>query len=233
MLGNIDVSFATADAEQEFMVLAASHETAEGDALLHAVLSQPNAHYLKKSLRWVLSVAGLEQYELIPGSGALLDQLIANLAEADDRTYVVVGQAHAGASGLPKLIADNITTIAGQQLAMAISESDSEPDANALEAEEQLLNLTHTNGRGTQARVINYLVASYLPLHTLVAQQLANGGKLARVQTKRSRLSTNRAVLKVLFSFSNNGQWEQYAVRVDAHGRYPFMVTDVHPATLA
>ena len=39
VLGSIHVSFATVDAEHEFMALAASQESARGDAMLHAVLS--------------------------------------------------------------------------------------------------------------------------------------------------------------------------------------------------
>jgi PatG C-terminal len=113
------------------------------------------------------------------------------------------------------------------------------PDAIAAEqftpaAEElfdRIMQLADNAGAMDEHRALNYLTVRYPAIYAMAAEAYGRNCSLTLVDVRPSRLSSNRRIVDVIFSFTNRSTdvCEKFFVRVDVTEMFPFLVTRMSP----
>jgi len=246
-IGTIEARFPNLSAEKEFAQATGRAGDTAGKTdqqAFQTVLSRPENRYLARQLCWVFKIQGLETYLLVPRDPAdieLLVQAIRPAASPND-IDVVIGTRGPIApptmcNGLmvPIVLFDQIYSFDRDALIKAIPR----PKKTAAEqfgpAAEELFNrimqMTDNAGATNEHRALNYLAMRYPGIYAKAAEEFALDCSLTGVEVRSSRLSGTRAVVDVIFAYTNRNTefTEKFFVRCDVTEEFPFLVNKMSP----
>lgn len=211
---------------------------------LQKVLSEPQNRYLVRHLCWVMTIAGLETYILVPRQPSELDLLVESLRPTHDPKAldIVIGIKGPVASPemcngllLPIVMIDQLYSFDRESLIKAIplpkGVQAKEFAATAAEVLDRILAVTDNAGATDAHRALNYLAVRDPGMYARVAECYGRELSLTAVETRPWSHSTARRIVEVLFTFTQrkNEFVEKYCVRVDVHDEFPFLVSKIAP----
>ncbi len=241
-IGRIEARFPNLAAEKEFaQVTGRTNDTAgkTDQQTFHAVLSKRENRYLARQLCWVLNIQGLETYLLVPRDPTDIDLLveaIRPIASPGD-VDVVIGMRGPIApptmcNGLmvPIVMFDQIYSFDRDALVKAIPRPKKMAAEQFAPAAEELfsriMQMTDNAGATNEHRALNYLAMRYPAIYARTADQYALDSSLTGVEVRTSPLSTSRALVDCIFTYTNRNTefTEKYFVRCDVTEEFPFLV---------
>jgi PatG C-terminal len=245
-LGKIEWRFPSQSVEKEFaQVTGRTDTTGQTDRqAVHSVLSQRQNRYLLRQMCWVFTIEGLATYILQPRDSNDFDLLVEavrptpSLIDVD----VVIGLRGSIAPPelcnglmLPIVYFDQIYSFDRNTLIAAIPRPDTIAAEQFTPAAEELfdriMQLADNAGAMDEHRALNYLTVRYPAIYTMAAEAYGRNCSLTSVDVRPSRLSSNRRIVDVIFSFNNRSTdvCEKFFVRVDVTEMFPFLVTKMSP----
>jgi hypothetical protein len=245
-IGKIEARFPSLSVEKEFAQATGRADTKgmTDSQAMHEVVSRRENRYLARQLCWVMTIASLETYILVPREAADLDLLIEALRAEPKRSDVdvIVGimgpMAPASmCNGLtvPIVAFDQIYSFDVASFIEAIPRPDSiaadQFKAVAEEVFNRVIQVADNAGSADGHRALNYMAMRYPALYAAVAQAYARDASLAAVEVQPSILSGTRQIVDVVFSFSHRstGVTEKQFARIDVTDKFPFLVTKLSP----
>lgn len=245
-IGRIEPRFPRLSVEKEFaQVTGRDHTAGQTDRqVLHSVLSKRENRYLLRQMCWVMSVAGLETYLVVPRDPADLSALVEALRPNPNPQDldVVIGVKGPMAppdmcNGMmvPIVAFDQIYSFDRHGLIQSIPKPEKIAKADFTTAAEELfdriMQLTDNAGATDENRALNYLVVRYHRIYEAVAEAFGRNESLSAVEVRNSSLSGTRKLSEVIFSFTNRTTdvVHKQFVRVDVTEEFPFLVTKLSP----
>jgi hypothetical protein len=244
-LGQVAPRFPSLALEKEFRQIAGRGEN-EGltdREALHSVLRDRGNRYLVRQICWVFLVEGLETYLLSPRDPADFDLLVEAVRAAPDRgdVDVVIGERGPVAppeacNGLtvPLVAFDQIYSFERDTFIESIPRPEGQNqkeaarfEAAARELFDRVMQLADNAGALDEHRALNYLAVRYPAIYAKTTEAFSRNASLTGVEVRPSRLSGQRKVLDVIFSFTSRETdvTEKYFARVDVTEKFPFLVT--------
>lgn len=245
-IGRIEPRFSSLSVEREYaQVVARLDTTGQTDAqIMRQVLRDRENRYLARQMCWVFTVQGLPTYLVSIRDPADLDLLIDAVRDkpAPTDVDVIIGllgplappEACEGLV-LPIAVADHIYSFRRSELIDALpvpEQADQESfRRSAAEVLDRILQLADNSGATDEHRALNYLAVRYQPIYARTAQQHQDQSSLIAVEVRPSRLSGPEKIVDVVLSFRGRATdlTEQFFVRVNMTGEFPFVLTGLQP----
>jgi len=244
-VGRIEPRFPRISVEKEFAQVLARDSTKglPDRKALQSVMSKPQNRYLARQMCWVMSIAGLETYLLVPRDPNDLHLLTESLRPtANPRELDVV----IGVKGpivppevcnglmIPVVAVDQIYSFDRDSLIKSIPEPEKAVDDFSGAAEElfdRIMQITDNAGATDDHRALNYLAMRYHGIYARAAEAFANNASLSAVETRPSPLSGARNIVDVIFSYTNRNTdvTEKSFVRVDVTEEFPYLTSKIAP----
>ena len=198
--------------------------------------------YVARQMCWVMTIAGLDTYILIPRLPSDLDLLIESLRPAPDANAL---DAVIGIKGpvappdmcngllLPILIFDQLFSFDRDALLKELPCPKDADEKNfmaaAAEVLDRILTVTDNAGAMDEHRALNYLVVRDPAIYACVAECHGRNLEWTSVHTRPWRFSTGRKIVEAFFTFTQrqNEFVEKYCVRVDVNDEYPFLASKI------
>jgi hypothetical protein len=245
-IGRIEPRFPSLSVEREHaQVVARLDTTGQTDAqIMRRVLRDREYRYLARQMCWVFSVQGLPTYLVSIRDPADLDLLIDAVREnpAPTDVDVIIGLLGPLAPPevceglvLPIAVADQVYSFERMELIDALpapEQADREGfQRSAAEVLDRILQLADNSGATDEHRALNYLAVRYQPVYARTAQQHQDQSSLVAVEVRPSRLSGPEKIVDVVLSFRGRSTdlTEQFFVRVNVTGEFPFVLTGLQP----
>jgi hypothetical protein len=243
-LGRIEPRFPRLSVEKEFAQATGRAETVNltDRQALQRVLQQNR--YLVRQLCWVMTIAGLETYIVIPRDPSDLNLLVETLRPnpRPGDIDLVVGIRGPLATpemcnGLvvPIVAFDQLYSFDRDSLIASIPRPEAIPVERFAEAAgevfDKIMQMTDNAGATDEHRALNYLTVRYPAIYAAVADAHARNLSLTAVDVRLSTLSGVRNIVDVVFSFTNRATdvVEKQFLRVDVTEEFPFLVTKISP----
>ena len=245
-IGAIEPRFPRPSVEKELAQVRGRAET-EGltdRQALRKVLQDRQNRYLVRQLCWVMTIEGLETYFITPRDPLDFDLLVETLRPSPSPADldVVVGLRGPAASpdmcnGLtvPIVAFDVLYSFDRSSLIKAIPRPEKMPAKEFTDAADELfgriMQMTNNTGNTDAHRALNYLAVRYPAIYAKTAEAFAANASLTAVDVKPSPLSGTRAIVEVIFSYTNRGTdvTEKFFVRVDVTEEFPYLVSKLAP----
>lgn len=248
-LGQIDARYPSLGVEKEFDQVAALINTTgltERQVLKRIISDQQNA-YLLRSLCWLLLVQGLETYILAPRDPqdyAVLRDSYRESPTGEEVDVVIGMRGHIAPPDLcngvavPIVMFDKLYSFTRKTLVDSIPLPDSVTDDQSAHFRDvaggvfdRIVNLADNAGGIDEHRALNYLVGRYPRIYAAVAEASERRASLSGIEVRPSPLSGVRAVVDVIFSFTDRETdvVDKQFTRVDVTEEYPFLVTKLGP----
>jgi hypothetical protein len=248
-LGQIDWRFPTLGLEKEFAQATASPDSAgrTDHQVQSEALTRPELLYLVRQLCWVFVVGGLETYILTPRDPQDFNLLSASVRPKRDPDDIdaVIGVRGPIASpemcnglALPIVVFDQLYSFDRQTLVASIplpeeEEAIDEPHfrSTAKDLFDKIIGLADNAGATDEYRALNYLAVRYPRIYTVTTVMHDNNFSFTGIEVRRSPLTSARAVLDVIFSYTHRTTdvIQKQFVRVDATEEWPFLVKKMGP----
>lgn len=244
-IGTIEPRFPRPSAEKEFAQVAGRVDAAglTDRQLVREVLSARANRYLARQMCWVMTIAGLDAYILVPRDPSDFEFLIDALRPAPspmDLDCVIgvrgpVAQYELCGLAVPIVGFDQIYSFDRDSLIQAIPKPEKmtakEFTPAAAELFDRLMQMTDNLGASDEHRAVNYLAVRYDAIYASAAAAFARNASLTSVDAWPSRLAVTRNVVDVVFTFTDRATdvIEKFLVRVDVTEEFPFLVTRLSP----
>jgi hypothetical protein len=245
-IGRVEMRFPSLSVEKEFAQATGRTDTKglTDRASMRAVLSERANRYIARQVCWVLNIAGLETYILVPRDPADYDQLLEAVRPAPSPLDldVVIGMRGPIAppemcNGLmvPIVAFDQIYSFDRDTLIKALPAAKGAKGKGygtaAGELFDRIMLLTDNAGSTDEHRALNYLAVRYPAVYDTVAAAFDRDSSLTAVDVQSSPLSGTRNIVDVIFSFTNRNTdvVEKFSTRVDVTEEFPFLVTKMSP----
>ncbi|HXP62327.1 MAG TPA: hypothetical protein VN829_17655 [Dongiaceae bacterium] len=243
-LGQIEPRFPRISVEKEFRQAVAQGQTAglTDRQVFQKVLSEPRMGYLVRQMCWVMTIAGLDTYILVPRCPCDFAPLLESLRPAPDANALdaIIGTRGPVAPAdmcngllLPIVAFDQLFSFDRDALLKALPRPKDakapEFTATAAEVLDRILTVTDNAGATDDHRALNYLVMRDPAIYACVAECHGRNLEWSSVHTRPWRLSSARKIVEALFTFTQreNEFVEKYCVRVDVNDEYPFLVSKI------
>jgi hypothetical protein len=245
-MGRVEPRFPSLGIEKEYAQATGRAETAglTDPEAFAAVLSERANRYLARQVCWVLTIEGQETYILVPRDPVDFDMLLEAIRAAPrpGDVDVVIGVRGPIAppelcNGLmvPVVVFDQIYSFPRDEFVRAIprpkeiTAKQFEPTAHDLF--DRITQLADNSGAMDDHRALNYLAVRYPAIYTTAVEYHARNFSLTGVEVRASRLSGVRAVVDVIFAYTDRQTdvTEKCFVRVDVTEEFPFLVTRLSP----
>lgn len=242
VVGQIEPRFPKLSVEKEFAQATGQVDTAgltDRQVLLKA-LTDPRNRHLRRQLCWVMTIAGIETYLVVPRQPADVDLLVDSLRSAPDSGALdaVIGTRGPVAPPemcngltLPIVFFDQLYSFDRDSLLKSIPKpanvkADTFANISA-DLLDQILSATDNAGATDEHRAMNYLALRDPNLYAQAADCYSRDLALTSTETRPWRLSTSRKVVEILHTFTHrkNEFVEKYRTRVDVHEEFPFLVS--------
>lgn len=245
-LGRLEPRFPTLAVEKEFAQVVGRGDTAglTDRETLRSLLAERANRYLLRKLCWVFSVQGVETYLLHPRDPLGFDQLLEALRPAPRPTDVDVAIGLLGPVAPPDFCNGlMVPIVALDQLYCFDVDSllGSIPRPKGLKAEQfepaaeellsRIMQMSDNAGASDADRALNYLLVRYPAIYHLAADRFAADTALTSVEVRNSSLSGARAIVDVIFAYTDRKTdvTEKHFVRVDVTEEFPFLVSKLSP----
>ena len=240
-MGRIEPQFPSLGVEKEFAQATGRAKTSglTDRQALHKVLTQPENRYLIRQLCWVLTIAGLENYMLVPRDpsdfGSLVETLRREPGPLD--LDVVIGVRGPLAPPemcnglmLPILAFDQLYSFDRDSFLQSIPRPDDIPEDEfkvmAAEIFDRIMLVTDNAGAADEDRALNYLALRYPAIYERAARSIRQNASLTAIEARKSPLSSTRKIIDVTFAYTDRQTdvTEKYLVSVDATEEFLFLV---------
>lgn len=247
-IGRVRPQFPGLSVEKEFAQALGNLDTTgmTDSEAFHAVVSDRANRYLARQLCWVMVIAGMEMYLLVPRDPSDLDLLIDGIRPrtSPGDLDVVVGvrgpvapPAVCNGMQLPIVIFDQLYSFDRTSLVEAIPQPEGSKqdrkqfEAAAAELFDRMMQLADNTGATDEHRALNYLAIRYPAIYARAARAAQEGSSLSSVEVRSSRLSASRTVVNVIFAYTDRKTdfTDKSFVRVDVTEEFPFLVTKLGP----
>ena len=240
--------FPSPSIEKEFAQSVAAGREATTNLTDQTVLYNALKGYrhLANEVCWVFTVESVEAYILVPREPAVLDEFVEAVkpSQRGIDTDVIIGTRGPMAptemcNGLivPIVVVDHVYSFDKPELIKAIKRpkelkmADEQFRPAAGELFERIQQMGDNVGGTDEHRAVNYLAVRYPQIYTHTADMFAREFSLSALDVRPSRLSGNRKLVNVVFSYTNRNTdvVEQYYVRVDVTEKYPYLDKKLSP----
>jgi len=248
-LGKIDPRFRSMAVEREFAQATGRAETTglTDQQAFYSVLSKKENRYLVRDLCWTLAIEGVAAYILLPKDPLDFDRLVESVKPQQDKAGIDVVVGSKGPVALPEMCAglqvpivgfDQLFSFNREEFIRSIPRPESIPEkqeekfrAAANELFDRILQMADNTGATDEHRALNYLAVRYPAIYANAAEEFERNFSLTGVEARPSRLSGERKIVSVIFSYTNRETdvTEKFFVRVDVSEEFPFMVTKMAP----
>ena len=248
-LGKIDPRFRSMAVEREFVQATGRAETTglTDQQAFYSVLSKKENRYLVRDLCWTLAIEGVAAYILLPKDPLDFDRLVESVKPQQDKAGIDVVVGSKGPVALPEMCAglqvpivgfDQLFSFNREEFIRSIPRPESIPEkqeekfrAAANELFDRILQMADNTGATDEHRALNYLAVRYPAIYANAAEEFERNFSLTGVEARPSRLSGERKIVSVIFSYTNRETdvTEKFFVRVDVSEEFPFMVTKMAP----
>lgn len=239
-LGRIEPRFPRLSVEKEFAQATGRAETVHltDRQALRKVL-QDN-HYLVRQLCWVMTIASLDTYILVPRDPTDLNLIVETLRPNPHPSDIdlIVGIRGPMAppelcNGLivPVVLLDQLYSFDRDSLIESIPRPEKHSadkfKETAGEVFDRIMQLTDNAGGDDDHRALNYLAVRSPAIYAAVVEAHGRDLSLTAVDVRPSTLSSVRKIVEVIFSFTHrtNDVVEKQFIRVDVTEEFPFLVT--------
>jgi hypothetical protein len=211
---------------------------------MHAVLTKRENRYLLRQMCWVMTIAGMETYLLVPrdpGDVPLLLDSIRPAASPLDLDVVIGIKGPIAppdmCNGLmvPIVAFDQIYSFDRAALIKSIPKPEGIAAKDFASAAEELfdrvIQLTDNAGATDENRALNYLSVRYHQIYAEVAEAHSRNESLSGVAVQHSSLSLTRRLVEVIFTFTGRTTdvVRKSFMRVDVTEEFPFLATRLSP----
>jgi len=248
-LGKIEPRFRSMAVEREFVQATGRAETTglTDQQAFYSVLSKKENRYLVRDLCWTLAIEGVAAYILLPKDPLDFDRLVESVKPQQDKAGIDVVVGSKGPVALPEMCAglqvpivgfDQLFSFNREEFIRSIPRPESIPEkqeekfrAAANELFDRILQMADNTGATDEHRALNYLAVRYPAIYANAAEEFERNFSLTGVEARPSRLSGERKIVSVIFSYTNRETdvTEKFFVRVDVSEEFPFMVTKMAP----
>ena len=248
-LGKIEPRFRSMAVEREFVQATGRAETTglTDQQAFYSVLSKKENRYLVRDLCWTLAIEGVAAYILLPKDPLDFDRLVESIKPQQDKAGIDVVVGSKGPVALPEMCAglqvpivgfDQLFSFNREEFIRSIPRPESIPEkqeekfrAAANELFDRILQMADNTGATDEHRALNYLAVRYPAIYANAAEEFERNFSLTGVEARPSRLSGERKIVSVIFSYTNRETdvTEKFFVRVDVSEEFPFMVTKMAP----
>jgi hypothetical protein len=211
---------------------------------MHAVLTKRENRYLLRQMCWVMTIAGMETYLLVPrdpGDVPLLLESFRPAATPLDLDVVIGIKGPIAppdmCNGLmvPIVAFDQIYSFDRASLIKSLPKPEGiaakDFAAAADELFDRVIQLTDNAGATDENRALNYLSVRYHQIYAEVAEAHGRNESLSGVAVQHSSLSLTRRIVEVIFTFTGRTTdvIRKSFVRVDVTEEFPFLTTKLSP----
>jgi hypothetical protein len=186
-------------------------------------------------------------YILLPKDPLDFDRLVESVKPQQDKAGIDVVVGSKGPVALPEMCAglqvpivgfDQLFSFNREEFIRSIPRPESIPEkqeekfrAAANELFDRILQMADNTGATDEHRALNYLAVRYPAIYANAAEEFERNFSLTGVEARPSRLSGERKIVSVIFSYTNRETdvTEKFFVRVDVSEEFPFMVTKMAP----
>jgi hypothetical protein len=245
-IGVVAPRFPRPSVEKEFAQVMSRSETKDltHQQAFRKVIKAPQNRYLLRQLCWVMSIAGIETYVVIPHYQTDFDMLADSVREAASPTdlNVIVGlrgpiapPEMCNGLTLPVVFFDMLYSFERAELIEAIPRPEKMPAKQFTDAAEEMfariVQMTHNTGATDEHRALNYLAVRYPAIYAQIAAEAAANASLSSVSVKKSVLSGARRIVDVIFDYTNRATdvVQKYFVRVDVTEEFPYIISKLSP----
>jgi hypothetical protein len=245
-IGNVEARFPAISLEKEFAQATGRDNTSglTDRQAFQAVLSKPENRYLARQCCYIMTIAGIETYILVPRDysdmALLVGAIRANPSPMD--LDVVIGTKGPIAPPqkcngllLPIVVFDQLYSFDRESLIKSIPKPEKTSAKDFVPAAEEVLDrvmqIADNAGATDEHRALNYLAVRYPAIYAKAADYFAQNCSLRAVDVQGSPVTGARNVLDVIFSYANRATdvVEKCFVRVDVTDEFPFLVTKLSP----
>jgi PatG Domain len=244
-IGHIEAQFPSLAVEREFAQVVSRYDTSglTDQQVLHLVLSERENRYLVRQMCWIFSIQHLPTYVVVPrdpGDLELLVNAIRTTATEDDLEVLIgvlgpIAPPEAcGGVTLPMVAFDQLYSFGRDDLLNGIPRPDGITKEEKVafkgiagELFDRFMQITDNTGSTKEHRALNYLAVRYPAVYFRSLDASLEEKVLSGVEVRSSRLSATQDILDVIFSYTHRRTdvTEQYFVRVDATGEFPYVFT--------
>jgi len=241
-IGRVEARFPRLSVEKEFAQVRRSSETAKltDDEVLYQVLSQRQNRYLARQMCWILSIERQDTYLLQPRDPSDLELFVEALRHKTDSGDI---DAIIGVRGpiappdvcnglmLPIVFVSQIYSFDVESLIKSIPrppkvvEKDFAKNADRLF--KHIMQMADNAGAMDEHRALNYLALRYPRIYEETTRAFDEDSSLSAIDVRASRLSGNRRIFDVIFSYASRktDSTRKAFVRVDVTDEFPFLVS--------
>ena len=245
-IGRIEARFPRLSVEKEFAQVTRSSETAglTDDEVLYQVLSQRQNRYLARQMCWILTIERQDTYLLQPRDPSDIELFVEALPR---KPATVDIDAVIGIRGpiappdvcnglmLPIVFVSQIYSFDVASLIKSIPrppkvvEKDFSKTANDLFT--HIMQMADNAGAMDEHRALNYLALRYPRIYEETTRAFDEDSSLSAIDVRASRLSGNRRIFDVIFSYTTRKTdfTRKSFVRVDVTDEFPFLVSKLMP----
>lgn len=247
VLGKIQTKFPSLGIKKEYFQAVERLDTAGRTdyEVMKTVISNKENQYLLKHIRWILTMEGIEIYNLKPSNPTDFNLLAESLTSPSSTDVnVVIGTCGSESTSnmhqdhkLPIVHFDQIYSINLNTLMKTLpkprdkAKEGKDYSAKSEELLHRIMQMSDNVGAIDEHRALNYLAARYPACYEKTVEMHHKDFSLSAIEVKTSRLSRSRKILDCIFTYTNRKTDinEKWFCRVDSTELFPFLVTSLSP----
>ncbi|MET8830444.1 hypothetical protein ABZX40_33715 [Streptomyces sp. NPDC004610] len=233
--------------EKEFTqaVGAADTKGLTTDEVLREVLARPENRYLARQMQYVLTIQGVETYDVVPRYPEDFDKLIAAVRPAPTSLDldVVVGlrDPHPAADScsglaLPVLEFQQLYSFDRPSLFTAIEKPDGMSAkrfrSTADEVLTKILQITENAGATPEDRAANFVACRYAAVYLKTFEAFTDDYALTSIEVRPATVGADQGVMSFTVSYTSRTTdlTENYSVLVSTRYLNPYLLTRLGPS---
>jgi hypothetical protein len=246
-IGQIRARFRDPGVEKEFAQVVGATDT-DGlttDEVLREVLARPENRYLARQMQYVLTIQGVDTYDVVPRYSDDYDKLIAAVRPAPTPLDldVVVGVREplttAGTCAgltLPVLEFHQLYSFDRPSLFKAIEKPDGMPaerfQATADEVLTKILQITENAGATPEDRAANFVACRYEAVYLKTFEAFAGDYALTSIDVRPAAVGGDEGVMSFTVTYTSRATdlTEKYSVLVSTRYMNPYLLTRLGPS---
>ncbi|WP_039931926.1 hypothetical protein [Streptomyces viridochromogenes] len=246
-IGQIRARFRDPGVEKEFaqMVGATDTQGLTTDEVLREVLARPENRYLARQMQYVLTIQGVDTYDVVPHYAEDYTKLIEAVRPAPtplDLDVVVGVRDPLGAAGscggiaLPVLEFYQAYSFDRPSLYNAIEKPDGMPAerfrATADEVLTKILQITENVGATPEDRAANFVACRYEAVYLKTFEAFADDYALTSIKVRPAAVGGDQGVMNftVTYTSRTTDLTEKYSVLVSTRYMNPYLLTRLGPS---
>ncbi|MEX0171239.1 hypothetical protein [Streptomyces sp. LMG1-1-1.1] len=245
-IGQIHARFRDPGVEQEFNQVVSATDTTglTTDEVLRDVLARPENRYLARQMQYVLTIQGVDTYDVVPSYSGDYDKLVEALRSvptALDLDVVVGVRGHAEGSSctglvLPVVEFHQLYSFDRRSLFKAIKKPDGMSTkrfrAVADEVLTKILQITENSGGTPADRAANFVACRYAAVYLRTFEAFASDYALTAITVRPAAVGGDEGVMSFTLTYTSRTTdlTERYSVQVSTQYMNPYLLTRLTPS---